>query len=203
MTSGAADRDDVLEEPVTEWRRHEIRRIKAAVPGAIGIACFVVGLILAAAGSPRRALVFGLIGLVELGLAAGFSMWTNRAQVVLTSSEVMSRVGRRDERVPLSEVRAVIVGGSYRRGWSTWLLLDEGRSVRLSAPTYVFANRMKVYGATGASYWRAVAESPSGRQAVLIHAASGLEGSVAPLMRDHPVRSQVTRWWSPTGEGST
>ena len=86
----------------------------------------------------------------------------------------------------------MVVGGTYRKGWATWLVLDGGRSVRLGAPGFVFYNRMKVYGATGTSYWRDVAESPSGRQAVLIHAAAGLDGPTGPALRDHPLRGDLT-----------
>jgi hypothetical protein len=75
--------------------------------------------------------------------------------------------------------------------------------VRLVAPAFVFYNRMKVRGSTSATYWQEVAESSTGRQALLIHAAAGIEGDVGPLLREHPLRGDLARWWSPSGENSS
>jgi hypothetical protein len=122
---------------------------------------------------------------------------------VLTTTEVVNRVGRHETRVPLGEIRGVIVGGTYRRGWATWLLLDGRESVRLAAPAFAFHDRTKVFGEKPPLFWRRVAESPSGRQAVRIQAAVGMECDVKELMREHPLRGELTRWWSTSGVSSS
>jgi hypothetical protein len=184
------------------WRRDQVRRLRMTIVLGFAVAFGVLAIVAGVGGSRYRAFEFGLITLAELGLAGGFSLWTNRFRVELTSTEVVSREGSAETRVALAEIRAVVVGGTYRKGWATWLVLDGGGSVRLVAPGFVFYNRMKVYGATGTTYWRDVAESPSGRQAVLIHAAAGLDGRSARVLRDHPLRGDLIRWWSPSGENS-
>ena len=188
---------------VAEWRRDDVRRLRMAILVGFAVAFGVLAIVAAVRGSRYYALEFGLIALAELGVAGCFSVWTNRSRVSMTANEVVDRRGKAEVRVPLAEIRAVVVGGTYRKGWATWLVLDGGRSVRLGAPGFVFYNRMKVYGATGTSYWRDVAESPSGRQAVLIHAAAGLDGPTGPVLRDHPLRGDLSRWWSPSGETSS
>lgn len=190
-------------DPVAEWRRDDVRRLRTAILVGFAVAFGVLAIVAAVRGSRYYALEFGLIALAELGVAGCFSVWTNRSSVTLTSTEVVTRRGSAETRVALAEIRAVVVGGTYRKGWATWLLLDGGRSVRLAAPGFVFYNRMKVYGATGTSYWRDVAESPSGRQAVLIRAAAGLDGPTGPALRDHPLLDDLSRWWSPSGETSS
>ncbi len=191
------------DDTVAEWRRDDIRRLCVGVGVAFAVAVGVLAVVAAVSGSRYYAFEFGVIAVAELGVAGCFSVWTNRSRVALTSTEVVTRRGSAESRVALAEIRAVVVGGTYRKGWATWLVLDGGRSVRLGAPGFVFYNRMKVYGATGTTYWRDVAESPSGRQAVLIHAAAGLDGPTAPVLRDHPLRGDLSRWWSPSGETSS
>ena len=44
----------------------------------------------------------------------------------MTANEVVDRRGKTEVRVPLAEIRAVVVGGTYRKGWATWLVLDGG-----------------------------------------------------------------------------
>ena len=198
-TSPASERD----ETVAQWRPDDLRRFKVAVVLGFAVAFVILAIVAAAGGHGYRTFLFVVIAMAELGVAGVSSVWSNRSRVELTSTEVIATQGRREERVPLAEVRGVIVGGTYRRGWATWLVLDHGQSVRLAAPGLVFFNRLKVYGATGTTYWRQVAESPSGRQAVLIHAAAGLDGTVASTLRTHPLRGDLTRWWSPTGESSS
>jgi len=179
-----------------------MRRLKVSVVLAFASAFGILAVVEGVRGHGHAAFVSGVILLAELGLAGLVSVRTNRHHVELTSTEVVSRRGRREDRASLDDVRGVVVGGTYRRGWATWLLLDDRRSIRLEAPGLVFYNRLKVYGATGTSYWRHVADSPCGRQAALIHAAAGLGDTVAPVMHSHPVRGDLTRWWSPTGENS-
>ncbi len=191
------------EDAVAEWRRDDIRRLCVGVGVAFAVAFAVLAVVAAVSGSGYYAFEFGVIALAELGVAGCLAVWTNRSRVELTSTAVVTRRGSTEAWVPLDEIRAVVVGGTYRKGWATWLVLDGGRSVRLDAPAFVFYSRMKVFGAAGTSYWRDVAESPSGRQAVLIHAAVGLDGPIAPVLRDHPLRGDLSRWWSPSGETSS
>ncbi len=195
-----SERDDDL---VAEWRPDDLRRLKVRFLFGFVLAFVALAIIEGARGDSYWAFAFAVIALAEMGLAGCFSMWTNRSHVELTSTEVVSRRGRREDRVRLEDIRGVVVGGTYRKGWATWLILDGGRSVRLVAPAFVFYNRLKVYGATGTTYWRQIAESPTGRQAVLVHAAAGIGDTIAPTIRSHPLRGDLARWWSPTGENSS
>jgi hypothetical protein len=187
---------------VAEWRRDDVRRIRVTVLLGFVLAFVALAIVAALRGSVHGALLCTVVAVAELGVAACFSVWTNRSHVVLTQDEVVDRVGKREVRVPLTGIRAVLVGGTYRRGWATWLVLDEGRSVRLGAPAFVFLDRRKVYRPAGATYWRELSESPCGRQAALIHAAARLPDGSAEILRTHPLRSEVARWWSPSGESS-
>jgi hypothetical protein len=203
MTTRRQPSDGTSADTVTEWWRNDSFILNVGILACVGALFVLLAVYFGATGRSERVPALVSAGVAEFALAAGFAWWFRRFRVVLTPDEVVSVVGRTSTRVPLADIRGVVVGGRYRRRWSTWLLLDGGQSMRLVAPAFVFLKATKTYGAAGTTYWREVAESPSGRQAVLIHAAAGLDGPVTPLVRDHPVRSLLVRWWSPTGESSS
>jgi hypothetical protein len=158
------------------------------------------------------AMGLGLLFLFLAGTSAVFAWQAARqnlaTKVALYPDRVVVGSLGHTQTLDLTEVAGVVVARLL--SWSTWLLMTDGREVRLGAPGLVFAWRAQSAATPDQEYWSRVASSPSGRQAQSVfEAALAVQGpggpiAASPSLRDVLGASEnlgtVTRCWSPSGE---
>lgn len=125
------------------WRLHAGHRINIYLASLLVL--LVLGLLAHYLTGPdvRPALVaLLLLGAVPSALVAiRAALRQASLRVVLTRTHVLNVRLRSVERVPLDDVRGVVVARLVRDTWTTWLILDDGAAVRLVAPAFVFWSR--------------------------------------------------------------
>ena len=208
MSAGGTEPGDG--EILHEWRLHAGHRINIYLSALVVL--LVLGLLAGYLAGPDVQLplvVLLLLAAVPSGLVAvRAGLRQRRLRVVLTPTHVHNVGLRSVERVPLDDVRAVVVARLVRDTWTTWLILDDGHAVRLVAPAFVFWSRVRSRRSARRGEEQAIAASPSGRQAsVLQHAATERRGSsgdepVDDLVRHSTVGPRLLHYWSPAGERS-
>ena len=202
MSAGRLESDDV--EILAEWRLHAGHRINIYVSALVVL--LVLALLAAYLAGPSVAwppVLLLLLGAVpSLLVAVRALLRQRRLRVILTPTQVHNVGLRSVERVPLDDIRAVVVARLVRDTWTTWLILDDGAAVRLVAPAFVFWSRARSRGGSGPADELSIAASPSGRQAAVLQQAVaqrgvGADQSVDELLRRSAVGPRVLRYWSP------